>query len=176
MVWAYFLENKSQIYSVNNRPLFLFIQEHGLGEEHIFADEMTAGRDELCALLGAVQTGDTVAVRSLVDLADSGDKLVSILRSFRDKGVAVVSLAENWYRHEDGLVQAESMVGMVAEWSEKRRRLGIERARQDGRMGRKADGRKKVQVLRLKSAGLSVKEIVELCDISRSTYYRYLKK
>ena len=176
MVWAYFLENKTEIYAVNNRPLFLFIQEHGLGEERIFSDEITAGRDELCALLGVVQTGDTVVVRSLVDLADGGNELVDVLCSFRAKGVMVVSLAEKWYRHEDGLAQVESMVGMVANWSEKRRRLGMERARQDGRMGRKVDNRKMAQVQRLKSAGLSAKEILELCGISRSTYYRYLKK
>lgn len=176
MLWAYFLENQTELYFIHNQPIFLFIQEHGLGEECIFSDEITAGREDLCALLRVVQTGDTVVVRSLVDLADTGVGLVDVLCSFRDKGVMVVSLAEEWYRHEDGLVQVESMVGMVAEWSEKRRRLGMERARQDGRMGRKVDGRKMAQVQRLKSAGLSVKEIVELCGISRSTYYRYLKK
>lgn len=176
MVWAYFLENQTELYFIHNQPIFLFIQECGIEEEHVFSDMMMTERNDLHALLGAVQTGDTVAVRSLVDLADSGNELVGVLRSFHAKGVMVVSLAEEWYRHEDGLVQVESLVGMVTEWSEKRRRLGMERARQDGRMGRKADSRKVEQVQRLKSAGLSAKEILELCGISRSTYYRYLKK
>lgn len=41
-------------------------------------------------------------------------------------------------------------------------------------MGRKANLEIKNKVLKLKNAGFSISEIIDMCGISRSTYYRIL--
>lgn len=175
-LWAYFLENKVKIYTVNNRPLFELVQECKLTEDSIYIDDVTGGRDGLQELFGVVQTGDVVMVRSLIDLADDGAELVGVLRMFERIGVEVVAVSETWYEHKTGLVQVESVVGMVQAMADKKRRLGMERARTEGRMGRKMDGRKTEQMRKLRAAGLTVQEIAELCGVSRSTYYRRVGK
>ena len=54
--------------------------------------------------------------------------------------------------------------------------MGMQRAKEEGRMGRKIDGRKAEQMRKLRAAGLTVREITDLCGVSRSTYYRQVGK
>ena len=169
-LWAYFTTNIGSIYKVDNRPLFQLIRDSGLEEDSVFTDDATDGYAELEHLLEVVECGDTVMVRSLVDLADDGTGLVARLRAFRDKGVEVVSINEEWY--EGAVEQVERMVILERAMAEKKRRLGMERAREDGRMGRKADQTKKERMAKLRNAGMTVEEVCDLCGVSRSTYYR----
>ncbi len=54
-LWAYFTENKSSIYAVNNSPLFLLIRDAGGAEENIFIDDIRdSTRPELAQLFGVV--------------------------------------------------------------------------------------------------------------------------
>lgn len=112
-------------------------------------------------------------VRSLADLADTPATLISALQGFEDRGVEVVAIAEPWYTYKDHFEQVACLMGIVAEQAEKKRRLGIERAKDAGRMGRKPSSGRQEQIQKLRSAGLTVKEITKLCGISRSTYYRH---
>ena len=66
-------------------------------------------------------------------------------------------------------------MGMSAELTEKKRRLGIDKAKLEGRMGRKSNKEIKERVLRLKVADFPRDEIMKLCGISYSTYYRMIK-
>lgn len=176
-LWAYFLENKSSTYNIDNRPLFCLIRDAALCDDSVFVDDIRdLKRPELAKLFGAVAAGDTVMVRSLTDLADTPTTLLSILQEFDDKGVDVASVNEPWYTYKAHFEQIASTMGIVAEWSEKKRRLGIERAKDAGRMGRKPDDSKKEQIQKLRSAGLTVNEITKLVGMSRSTYYRHKRK
>lgn len=169
-LWAYFTTNIGNIYKIDNAPLFQLIRDGGLEEDSVFTDDATDGYGELDRLLEVVERGDTVMVRSLVDLADDGTGLVERLRAFRDKGVEVVSISEEWY--EGAVEQVERVVILERAMAEKKRRLGMERAREDGRMGRKADQTKKERMAKLRNAGMTVEEVCDLCGVSRSTYYR----
>lgn len=172
-LWAYFTENKSSTYYIDNRPLFCLIRDAALHEDSVFVDDVRdTTRPELAQLSGAVAAGDTLMVRSLADLADTPATLISILQGFEDRGVDVASVNEPWYTYKDSFEQIACFMGIVAEQAEKRRRLGIERAKKAGRMGRKPGNSKQGQIQKLRSAGLTVKEITKLCGISRSTYYR----
>lgn len=67
-VFAYFLNNNNNIYKVKNQTLFLCIKEYMIQEDDIYEDDMGKERKELEKLFRSVETGDTVIVRSLVDL------------------------------------------------------------------------------------------------------------
>ena len=175
-LWAYFLENRSSIYEVNNTPLFELIRDCALSEDSIFVDDMGGGREGLNELFEAVQSGDVVMIRSLIDLADTGIDLIKVLHHYLDLGVEVVSVEECWYEHKGGLEKVECMVGIMDGLVEKKRRLGMEKAKAAGRMGRKIDKAKGEQMRKMRTAGLTVREITELCGVSRSTFYRRVGK
>jgi len=176
MLWAYFLSNTCTLYGVDNTPLFKLIQECQMGEDSIFTDDMTADRTERDDLMRHIQRGDTIIVRSLVDLADNADDLVVLLQEIEAKGVDIASVSEPWYEYKRSFEQVSRGIDIVRELAEKKRRMGMQRAKVEGRMGRKADGRKAEQMRKLRAAGLTVREITELCRVSRSTYYRQVGK
>ena len=176
MVYAYILENVLRAYKVDNQPIFKLIRECDLPETSIFIDKMGDSlRPELQELQSIVADGDTVLVRSLLDLADKPDDLISLLNCFGGRNIEVVSIVEPYYKYGDSLLFFKNAFALYAEFSEKKRRLGIERAKAEGRMGRKCDDGVVDRVKRLKNAGFSIQEIISLCDISRSTYYRMIK-
>ena len=85
-------------------------------------------------------------------------------------------MEEPWYDYEKSFPMVESVIYTLAGLAEKKRRLGMERAKEAGRLGRKTDMKKMEQVKRLSRAGLSAKEVCDLVGVSRSTYYRCKKK
>lgn len=176
-LWAYFTENKSSIYTVNNTPLFRLIRDAGVVEDSIFIDDiLDSARPELAQLLGVMVANDTIMIRSLADLSDGPVELVRILQEFENRGVEVASVEEPWYDYKSSFEQVSCIVGIAAEQAERKRRLGMERAKAQGRMGRKPYQGKLGQVQKLRQAGLTVREITNLCGISRSTYYRHIGK
>lgn len=177
LLYAYILENRSLLYEVNNKPLFKLIRDCELSEDKFYIDAMgDVARPELISLLNTVAAEDTVIVRSLVDLADTPAAVVSVLKQFGESGVHVVSIKEDYYEYAKDFHMFSDSLSIFDELAEKKRKLGIERAKADGRMGRKPNKEVKHKVWRLKTAEFSVNEIIDLCGISRSTYYRILKE
>lgn len=176
-LFAYVQVNESLIYEVNNRALFCLIRDGGLDEEAIFDDGvMDMERVGLRELLQTVERGDIVMVRSLTDLAATTAELMESLRILYEKGVEVVSVVEQGYNHLETFPVLELGTQVVEQMAEKKRRLGMERAKNEGRMGRKQKAGVRADVLRLRAAGVSPADIIRLCKISRSTYYRTIKK
>ncbi len=175
MVYAYLLENVVRLYAVNNQPLFRLIRECYLPDECIFIDRMGMSRAELEQLKAIAGDGDCVMIRSIVDLADTPADVAKVLLHFGENGVDLLSLEEPDYDYNKNYNLVVDTMGMCAELTEKKRRLGIERAKAEGRMGRKSKQGIREKVLKLKSADFKRDEIIELCGISRSTYYRLIK-
>lgn len=171
-IWAYFLENTSALYYIDNAPLFREIRENGVGEEDVFVDNISGEQAELKKLLEVMGKGDTVLIRSVVDLGKSGAEVIDVLQRIEEKGVDVASVNEAWYDYQKTFPYVERVVGIMGELTERKRRLGMERARAEGRLGRKANAEKKGYIRRLKEVGLAPKEICEIVGVSRSTYYR----
>lgn len=175
-VFTYFLNNNNAIYKVKNQPLFLYIEEHMIQDDEIYEDDVGTERKELEKLFRSVETGDTVIVRSLVDLAGSGRDLVDTLHRFQDKGVDVVSLSQEWYNGARNLKLAENVVNIMMEFSEKKRKLGMEKARKQGRIGRKPMKNRDDIEAQVKFWHMfqDSKTTMEMFGISRSTYYRMI--
>lgn len=175
MLYAYLLENTKKIYEINNRPIFELIRDCHLKEERIFIDKMGEKRAELKELQSIIANGDTLMIRSIVDLADVPINIIKLLEWFGSRGVEVVSAEEADYDYTKNFNLVVDIVGMCSELKEKKRRLGIDRAKAEGRMGRKSNKEIKEKVLKLKAADFPRDEIMKLCDISYSTYYRMIK-
>ncbi len=176
MLYAYLLENRMKAYSIDNQPIFKMIRECSLEEDAVFIDAVGDGvRNDLNRLISNVKNGDTVIFRSLVDVADTADEIVSLLKMFAEKGVDVVSVVEFTFDLKKNASALFDGFRICSELAEKKRRLGIERAKADGRMGRKVNLEVVDRVQRLRASGFSLSEILKMCNISRSTYYRIIK-
>ncbi len=176
MLYAYALENKLRLYEVNNQPLFKIIRDSDLPENNIYIDDMgDSNRSELKDLKDIVIADDIVIIRSILDLGDTPEDIIDLLRFFGDSGVDIASVSEPYYEYDKNFSIVSDAFGICADLAEKKRRLGIEKATVEGRMGRKIDANTVDRVRRLKAADFTVQEIIKLCGISRSTYYRIIK-
>lgn len=175
MKFAYMLENNNQTYKIDNQPLMAEIVRNEIDEEKIYIDAVGDGkRPEFNLLLNDIQDGDILYIRSIGDLSDTTGTILYILGSLGEMGIVVRSVCEPQYEYGNYIVLGYG-VKVVKELSEKKRKLGILQAASAGKMGRKIDEDTKEMVVRLKKSGFTVEEITDLCDISRSTYYRYVK-
>lgn len=176
MIYAYVLANQSLIYEINNQPLFKLIRDCNLSEDSIYIDKMGIDRKALNKLCGIAVADDTIILRSIIDIGDTPSDIIALLKYFGDSGVEIVSIKEDYYSYKDNFNIVLDMINMSGELAEKKRKLGIDKAKEDGRMGRKANLLVKDRVYKLKSANFTVAEILEICKISRSTYYRILRE
>lgn len=175
MKFAYMLENTNNTYKIDNQPLMAEIVRNDISEEKIYIDAVGDGkRPEFNLLLNDIQGGDTLYIRSIGDLSDTISSILYILSSLGEMGIVVRSVCEPQYEYGNYIVLGYG-VKVVKELSDKKRKLGILQAASAGKMGRKVDEDTKEMVVRLKKSGFTVDEITDLCDISRSTYYRYIK-
>lgn len=175
MKFAYMLENTNNTYKIDNQPLMAEIVRNEIDEEKIYIDAVGDGkRTEFNLLLNDIQGGDVLYIRSIGDLSDTISSILYILSSLGEMGIVVRSVCEPQYEYGNYIVLGYG-VKVVKELSEKKRKLGILQAASAGKMGRKVDEDTKEMVVRLKKSGFTVDEITDLCDISRSTYYRYIK-
>jgi DNA invertase Pin-like site-specific DNA recombinase len=153
------------------------------GCDEIFSEKISGAQDDrkqLQELLNRVRSGDTVCVVRLDRLGRRMIKLVSLINELQNKGVQFVSLENN--------IDTTTPMGMLlfnicAAFSEMERELikervsaGVEAARSKGRKGgrpKSLDKKGIDKLLRLKNSGeLSVKQICEVMNISKSVYYR----
>ena len=157
------------------------LKEAGCNE--IFSEKVSGAKDDreqLQELLSRVRSGDTVCVVRLDRLGRRMIKLVSLINELQNKGVQFVSLENN--------IDTTTPMGMLlfnvcAAFSEMERELikervsaGVEAARSKGRKGgrpKSLDKKGIDKLMRLKNSGeLSVKQICEVMNISKSVYYR----
>lgn len=153
------------------------------GCDEIFSEKVSGAKDDrkqLQELLSRVRSGDTVCVVRLDRLGRRMMKLVSLINDLHNKGVQFVSLENN--------IDTTTPMGMLlfnvcAAFSEMERELikervsaGVEAARSKGRKGgrpKSLDEKGIDKLMRLKNSGeLSVKQICEVMNISKSVYYR----
>lgn len=177
MVYAYVLENKQTYKYLDNSEVFGAIKVYKMTDEFIFSDPVDClERPALRQLKEMVRGGDTLVLRSLGDLCNDGKVLIRALEYFHNNGIQLISMREpnyvyNWY------IQAlcEQMV-IEREWKDVKRVKGIEKAKSEGRMGRKSDPAKVMNAIRLyNTESFTIKEIQNMTGVSSSTLYRALK-
>lgn len=155
------------------------------GCDEIFKEKISGAKDdrkELKNLLSKLRKGDVVCVVRLDRLGRRMIKLIELINDFRAKGVEFVSLENN--------IDTTTPMGMLlfnvcAAFSEMERELirervkaGLESAKEKGRTGGrpKALTEEKARMIKaFKQAGeMSVKQICESTNVSRSVYYRFI--
>lgn len=114
-------------------------------------------------------------------IARSTKMLISLLEECQSMDIDFLSYQENIDTSSSAGKVLFTMIAAFAEFEREiireRVRAGLETAKRKGKkLGRKRISNDKIELLRiLKSKGLSVQEIIKQLNISRASYFNYLK-
>jgi DNA invertase Pin-like site-specific DNA recombinase len=156
----------------------------GVPPELIYTDKISGAKDDrpgMTDLLKYLREGDTVVVSSLDRLGRSLTGILSVVETFKDRGVTLRSIKESIDTSTDVGLMLLGIFGTLAEYE---RSLINERAA-DARAAAKARGKqtgrprvmKPDQVAlarRMRESGESVSTICGALKVSRATLYRML--
>ena len=152
--------------------------------EKIFTDQGVSGakveRPGLDQALGHVRKGDVLVIWKLDRLGRSLRHLLSIIEDLRDRGAHFASLQDGFDTSTASGKMVFSVIGAMAEYERnlirERTMAGLAAARARGRMGGRPKSLDKSQTkvaITLAEAGeLTINQICEQVECSRSTYYR----
>lgn len=168
-----------------DRQLDALIQV-GVDKDLIYCEKMSGTksiRPKLKALLGVLESGDTVYIESLNRLGRSSADLISLMQTFANMGVTLISLKEQLdFSSAAGKMMAQ-FLAILAEFERncivERVNEGLAAARARGRIGGRPVTPKKTLDKALKMYdmhNLTVSEICRACGISRPTLYKALRE
>ena len=143
-----------------------------------------AERAGLSEALAYIREGDVLVVVKLDRLGRSLKHLMEVIEGLSERGIGFRSLTEGLDTTTSGGKLVFHIFGAIAEFERdlirERTQAGLKAARARGRVGgrpRKIGPEKERQLKTLSlDHDLSVGEICKTLDISRDTYYRYLRK
>lgn len=158
----------------------------GLSLENIYTDKITGtakDRPGLNALKSKLQAGDELWVESLSRLSRSTQDLLEQISEFNDNGIVFHSIKENFdFSSATGRLLLSMIAAIVAferDLIAERVKEGVEVARLKGkRIGRPPVSQEKLDnAIKLYNSGsYSVKAILEMVGISKSSFYKELKR
>ncbi len=175
MLWAYVLENMDLEDNRSNQPLFLLIKDLEIPEDNLYFDK-DLHRPELFTLLEQIPDGDRLAIRSVLDLADSFSDLISVFQKLTDKQVTLCSCEEPYLCGDDYLETLTDFARLYISFEKRKQRQSYKKAVDEGTVGRPAKAKEIEQALSMYNSGkYKVNQIEAVTGVSKSTLYRYLK-
>lgn len=166
--------------------------KEGIPQKNIYTDKVSSTKEErksLKKLLNYVREGDTIVVWKLDRLARSLIHFTKLMTEFEEKGVKFRSITEPFIDTTERSSHSEFIINIFAALAQlerdiiiERTKAGLESARRRGKVlgAPKGISNKNQQKAILceeyfKEGKLTVSEICERLDISRATYYKYIR-
>ncbi|NCC15339.1 MAG: hypothetical protein EOM28_03160 [Clostridia bacterium] len=175
MLWAYVLENMGLEDNRSNQPLFLLIKDLEIPEDNLYFDK-DLHRPELFTLLEQIPDGHRLAIRSVLDLADSLSDLISVFQNLTNKQITLCSCEEPYLCGDDYLETLTDFVRLYVDFEKKKQKQSYKKAVEDGTVGRPAKTKEIEQAISMYQSGkYKVSQIEAVTGVSKSTLYRYLK-
>jgi len=156
--------------------------------ERIFLDKLSGKnteRPELNAMIDFAREGDTVYVSEFSRLARSTKDLLDIVQKLKEKQVQVISLKENFDTSIPAGELAMTLFAAIATFERKimleRQKEGIAVARANGvyrgrQKRQKPDNWDALVEMYQQREIRSVRQLMEICQCSRPTIYKWLKE
>lgn len=167
-----------QVYSLEQQREDLFAA--GVPEANIYAEQVSsvAQREQLTRLLSVVRSGDVIIAKSLSRVARSVRHMGDLIDTLADKGVALRILD---FDLDTSTAQGRLMLNVMMsvyqaerEWTLERQRVGIEKAKAEGKFrgGAPTARRKSKAVLAMVAAGVHKNDIAQQLGIGIASVYR----
>ncbi|MFS4449005.1 recombinase family protein [Maribacter sp. 2307UL18-2] len=174
-----------------NLQIDAFLRE-GIKENNIYTDRISSAREErksLNRLFTYVREGDTIVVWKLDRLARCLIHFTKLMNELEEKGVKFKSITEPFIDTTKKSSHSKFLINMFAALAQlerdiiiERTKAGLESARRRGKVFGAPKGiSKKIQQKAIlceeyfNEGRIAVTEICERLDISRATYYKYLR-
>ena len=166
--------------------------KEGITKKNIYTDKVSSTQEDrknLTKLLEYVREGDTIVVWKLDRLARSLIHFTKLMTKFDEKGVKFRSITESFIDTTKKSSQSEFIINIFAALAQlerdiiiERTKAGLQSARRRGKVlgAPKGISKKNQQKAVLceeyfKEGKMTVSEICKRLDISRATYYKYLR-
>lgn len=168
-----------------------FLKE-GIDKKNIYTDKISSSQEErksLSKLLDYVREGDTIVVWKLDRLARSLIHFTNFINQLNEKGVKFKSITEPFLDTTDTSSHSQFIVNMFAALAQlerdmiiERTKAGLESARRRGKVlgppkGISEKNQQKAVLCEeyFKEGKMTVSEICDRLELSRATYYKYLR-
>ncbi|QLG46614.1 recombinase family protein [Costertonia aggregata] len=166
--------------------------KEGIEQKNIYTDKVSSTKEErksLTKLLDYVREGDTIVVWKLDRLARSLIHFTKLMSELDQKGVKFRSITESFIDTTKKSSQSEFIINIFAALAQlerdiiiERTKAGLESARRRGKVlgapkGLSKKNKQKAVLCEeyFKEGTMTVTEICERLDVSRATYYKYLR-
>ena len=166
--------------------------KYGVEEKNLVHDIVSGSSSErikLDGLIDKLRQGDTLVVWKLDRLARSVIHFSKVMNGFNEKGIHFKSITEPFIDTTTNSPHSKFMINIFATLAElerdiivERTKAGLESARSRGRVFGRPSGlndqaKRKVELCAyyFNEGKLKVSEICKMVDVSRGTYYKYLK-
>ena len=181
--------------STNDQNLDLQIKaliDFGVNEKNIITDIVSGAasdRSKLDRLIEKLRKGDTLVVWKLDRLARSVIHFSKVMNDFNENGIFFKSITEPFIDTTESSPHSKFIINMFAILAElerdiivERTKAGLESARRRGKIIGRPNGlndqaKRKMELCAyyFNEGKLTVKEICNVVDVSRATYYKYLR-
>jgi DNA invertase Pin-like site-specific DNA recombinase len=166
--------------------------KEGIKQKNIYTDKVSSTKEErksLVKLMHYVREGDTIVVWKLDRLARSLIHFTKLMSDLDQKGVKFRSITESFIDTTKKSSQSEFIINIFAALAQlerdiiiERTKAGLESAKRRGKIlgaptGISKKNQQKAVLCKeyFKEGKLTVSEICERLDVSRATYYKYLR-
>lgn len=174
MYFLFIIENKGADDKRNNESLFKLVPKHNIIEENIYFD--TDSEEVIYEMIDKIQSGDTLIVKRVDDLARTNRELQSILEIMEFKGIILATEEHKGLNGKKYYSALSAAQDLSDSYKEKRRIQGYKDAQIRGIVGRPQKKKELETAVRLYKTGeFTISEIEKLSLISSSTLFRYMK-
>lgn len=154
------------------------IRELNLPDNCVFADTSPENKVEFEQLLDTVKSGDTLLVRSVIDIESDFEVLQhDILPYLSELKIELHSIEEPFLSGLDYLETINRIVDLMDYYNRQKRKIKYQKAVKEQKVGRPSKPDKIEKAIRLYENGkYKVEDICNLTGISKSALYKHLKK
>lgn len=154
------------------------IRELSLPDNCVFADASPENKVEFEQLLDTLKSGDTLLVRSIIDMESDFEVLQhDILPYLSELKIELHSIEEPFLCGIDYLKTVNQFVNLVNYYNKQKRKIKYQKAVKEQKVGRPSKSDKLEKAIRLYESGkYKVTEISNLTGVSKSALYKHLKK
>ncbi len=181
-----------RVSSTSQNPSRQFQQLNEIGMDIIFEEKVSGAakdRDQLQKMLEDLQEGDIIYVTDLTRITRSTQNLFELIDLIRRKKASLKSLKDTWLDLSEDNPYSQFLITVMAGVNQlerdlirMRQREGIELAKKEGKFkGRlkkyhKNHAGMKYAVKLYKEGGMTVNQICEITNVSRTSLYRRLSE
>lgn len=178
MKYVYFLDVQGTEDKRSNTRVFKLISEFEIPEERVFVDENPESRSELKKVLEVMGPGDTLIIRSVLDIADKlTDLAYRLLPSMQEKEIELFSCEEPYLCGTEYAEDLQNIMGLMNGFYLKSKQTGYQKALDEGRVGRPAKTESVEKAIAMyETKAYTISQITQLTGVSKSTLYNYLKE